>query len=147
MSPRGGGGGGLGSQWQVYNLTFQSKFSLFHPFQANFKQWFVYRERNMTENPTFKNVKSLFCTILLIIIARHAHVIFSVLALHVSCLFCKSCNFFGVSVTIMCLTWDLNLITLLTINIGRGNVIGPMMDGVLLISQTTVCFHMWIVID
>ena len=52
--------------------------------------------------------------------------IVSVLVLHVTCLFCKLCNFIGVSV-----------FNLLIINIGHGEV-GLTMDGALLISQTMV---------
>ena len=110
------------------NLKFQSKFSLLHAFQANFKQWFVYHEQNMTENPTSKNFKFLICTILLIINFRCTHVIVLVFVSHVTCLFCKLCDFFGVSVKIMCLTW--NFIQSLDYWYWPWQCHGQMMDGV-----------------
>ena len=50
-----------------YNKTFQSKFSLLHAFQANFKHISLIVSE-MTENPTAKYVKFLFCATLLILI-------------------------------------------------------------------------------
>jgi len=58
------------------NLTFLSKLSLLYAFQAHFKHWFVYRERN-DRQPNGEVCKMLVLATLLINFGRSS-VIFSV---------------------------------------------------------------------
>ena len=64
----------------------------------------------MTENLTMKYVKIFVLCDPVDINSGRTHVIVSVLVLHVTCLFCKLCNFFGVSVKINVLNMKLECI-------------------------------------
>ena len=64
------------------NYTFQSKISLLHAFQANFKHWFAYREQNDSES------NSEVCGIFVLydpvnVNSGRTHVIISVLVLQI----------------------------------------------------------------
>ena len=115
----------------IYHNDF-SRSSVCCMLSAQISNIGLFTMKEITENSMTKYVSFVLCYSV-DINSGHAYVIIaSVLVLHVTCLFCKLCNFFGISVKI---TFILNLKVLNRLIINTGHVI----EGALKVYTSQFC--------